>query len=43
MLEKTDPDARSMEQRRQDYDRYKEASRDFYTGISELMSALPLD
>jgi TIR domain len=43
ILEKTEPDARSIEQRRQDYDRYKEASRDFYAEISELMSTLPLD
>jgi hypothetical protein len=43
ILEKTDPDSRSIEQRRQDYDRYKEASRDFYDEISALMSTLPLD
>src|SRR5262249_30705667 len=43
ILDKTDPDARSSEQRRQDYDRYKEESREFYTEISELMSTLPLD
>ena len=42
-MDKTDPDARSSEQRRQDYDRYKEESREFYTEISELMSTLPLD
>lgn len=30
ILEKTDSDPRSIEQRRQDYDRYKEASGEFY-------------
>jgi hypothetical protein len=41
ILEKTDPDARSREQREQDRNRYKEESRKFYTEISELMSTLP--
>jgi hypothetical protein len=43
ILERTDNDSRSSDQRRQDYNRYKEASQDFYSEISELMSTLPLD
>lgn len=42
ILEKTDPDSRSSEQREQDRNRYKEESRKFYAELSGLMSTLPL-